>query len=178
MVSVADDRDPVAAFRAAAERYVAVVEAAEGRSPEQLATDFMRALPVLYEAGLRLPNPDRDPDTPELPDTARLTHDQWKAIFHRLQIRLGVDTYWTLIPFDDSSGYEHVELLGSLADDLADIYRDVKEGIDLLAAGESENDVVWEWRFGFWSHWGTHAVDALRVIHRHIAVNGDPGHDL
>ena len=137
----------------------------------------MRVLPELYEAGLRLPIPDLDPDAADLPDTARLTHEQWKEVFDQIQVALDVDYYWTITPFD-FSGAERVELVGIVADDLADIYRDMKEGLDLLAAGESENDVVWEWRYGFCSHWGKHAVDALRIIHAHVAANGDPGYDL
>jgi hypothetical protein len=26
-------------------------------------------------------------------------------------------------------------------------------------------DIIWEWRLGFSSHWGKHAIDALRTIH-------------
>ena len=176
MAFVADDRDPVAAFRSAAERYVLLVEAAGRSSARQLSADFVRVLPVLYEAGLRLPNVDLDPDDPELPDTARLTHEQWKEVFDRLA--LGFAHYWTMAPFDFSGDEWAVELDGDLVDDLADIYSDVKEGLDLLAAGEPLNEVVWQWRCGFWVHWGRHAVDALRIIHRHIAVDGDPGYDL
>ncbi len=25
--------------------------------------------------------------------------------------------------------------------------------------------VIWDWRFGFYSHWGDHATSALRTIH-------------
>jgi hypothetical protein len=27
------------------------------------------------------------------------------------------------------------------------------------------NDILWKWRLGFYSHWGKHAIDALRTIH-------------
>jgi hypothetical protein len=157
----------VATFHSAAERYVAMVEAAEGRSAEQLLADLVRVLPVLYEAALRLPSPDVE--SAELPEAA-LTHEQWKEVVDRLRVVLGdADRYWTIVPFGED-GRE--VLAGSLADDLADIYRDVKEGLDLAAAGESENEVVWEWRFGFWTHWGRHAVEALRVIHAQLAAGG------
>jgi Domain of unknown function (DUF5063) len=160
MLSMTQDRDPVAVFRSAAERYIAVIDAAEGQSEEQLSADLVCTLPVLYEAALGLPKPVVEMD--ELPE-ARLTHEQWGEIFGRLQRVFGADDlYWTVVPSGED---EREELAGSLADDLADIYRDVKEGLDLLAAGESMNEVVWHWRFNFWTHWGTHAVDALRVIH-------------
>ena len=123
-----------------------MVDAAEGRSAEQLLAELVRVLPVLYEAALRLPYPVVE--TAEPPET-RLTHDEWKKVFDRL---------WAVLAADD------------LADDLADIYRDVKEGLDLAAAGASDNEVLWQWQFNFWAHWGQHAVDALRIIHARLAA--------
>ena len=49
---------------------------------------------------------------------------------------------------------------GWLTDDLFDIWSDLKDGLLLLDAGAKETDVVWEWRFLFWAHWGGHAVGA------------------
>ena len=166
---VAGEQNPVATFRSAAERYVTLVEGSEGRSAEDFFADLVRVLPVLYVAALRLPSPLVE--TAELPET-RLTHEQWGAVFGQLQTVLGAaDLYWTVAPFGED---EREELAGSLADDLADIYRDVKEGLELAAAGVSEHEVLWQWRFNFWVHWGEHAVDALRIIHAHLAAAGPP----
>ena len=99
-----------------------------------------------------------------------MTARQWKDVFDRLQEALpGDDYYWTVEP---SIEKEPVELVGSLADDLADIYADVKPGLDLVAAGGSTSSAAREWRFSFWSHWGTHAVEALRVVHGRLAAGG------
>lgn len=131
-------------FRSAAERYVAVIEAAEARSRENLFADLARVLPVLYEAGPRLPKPDVE--TSELPET-RVTQEQRREVVGRLGRVFGAaDFYYTVVPFGDDKGDE---LGGSLTDDLTDIYCDVKEGLELAAAGESENEVLWQWRFTF-----------------------------
>ena len=61
-------------------------------------------------------------------------------------------------------------LTGSLADDLTGVYLDLKSGLDQLRSGVPNRDVIWEWRFTFWSHWGEHAVNALRIIHARLAV--------
>lgn len=61
-------------------------------------------------------------------------------------------------------GAEEVSL-GSLADDLADIWRDLRAGLDALEGGSQWQDVAWEWRFGLQTHWGRHAVEALRALH-------------
>ena len=70
------------------------------------------------------------------------------------------DLYWQV--FDPTKDSEAI--YGSLADDIADIYRDLKEGLDDIHLARAE-DIIWEWRLGFSSHWGKHAIDALRTIH-------------
>ena len=169
---VAEAGNPVAAFRAVAERYVSAVETAGGGSSNDLFAKLLRVLPGLYEAALRLPSPDME--SAELPE-AGMTHEQWKEVFDRLQVVIGADDlYWTVVPFGKE---ERDELAGSLADDLADIYRDVKEGLELAASGASDDEVLWAWRFNFWAHWGQHAVEALRIIHEHLAEAGGPSYD-
>ncbi|MCW2753202.1 MAG: hypothetical protein JWQ32_613 [Marmoricola sp.] len=54
---------------------------------------------------------------------------------------------------------------GSLADDLADVWRDLREGLDALTMNARWDDVAWEWRFGLDVHGGKHAVEAVRAIH-------------
>jgi Domain of unknown function (DUF5063) len=165
--------NPVAAFRAAAERYAAVIETAEGRPPEQLLARLIGVLPVLYEAALRLP--DVRLETIKLPNRARLSQEPWEVVYERLRAVLGSsDHFWKVEAF---GGNESEHPGGSLADDLADIYGEVKEGLNHLAAGESEIEVVWQWRDTFWGHWGQHAVGALLVIHAQLAAGLGPGSD-
>ena len=54
--------------------------------------------------------------------------------------------------------------IGSLVDDIADIYRDVVGGLVEYEDGRRAR-AVWEWRFNFDHHWGEHAVNAIRVLH-------------
>lgn len=54
---------------------------------------------------------------------------------------------------------------GSMSDDLLDVYRDVRRGLTLWVASHT-TEAIWEWRFSFDAHWGDHAVDALRALHR------------
>jgi hypothetical protein len=50
------------------------------------------------------------------------------------------------------------------------IYHDLKEGFRLMEAGRPEAEAVFEWRLLFWSHWGYHLAEALRVIHYYVAL--------
>jgi len=52
-----------------------------------------------------------------------------------------------------------------VADDLADIWRDLRTGLNAMATESRWEDVGWEWRFGLQTHWGKHAVDALAALH-------------
>lgn len=68
--------------------------------------------------------------------------------------------YWEV--FDP---YEKDEpVCGDLVDDLSDIARDLKIGIAEYEAGRVGNAVN-EWKWGLYNHWGSHVVDALRVLH-------------
>ena len=73
-------------------------------------------------------------------------------------------------PYDEAN---HEPVRMSLADDLADIYRDVKNGLlaEQAVAAARPNDVLWTWRFDFESHWATHAADALRALQAALLVH-------
>ena len=56
-----------------------------------------------------------------------------------------------------------------LFDDLMELHADLREGFRLLEAGRPEAEAVFHWRLTFWSHWGSHLVEALRVVHAYVA---------
>ncbi len=65
------------------------------------------------------------------------------------------------------------ELYGSLSGDLADLYFEIKRGLDLIQFGEENLPLALSlWRDGFFLHWGKHLIDAeqhlydLRVHHQ------------
>ena len=79
----------------------------------------------------------------------------------------------------DKDGYEigdeliDNELYGSLSDDLADLYFEIKRGLDLIYQGQENLAAALSlWRDGFFLHWGRHLIDAekhlydLRVHHQ------------
>lgn len=78
------------------------------------------------------------------------------------------DLYWEV--YDPAKPEGDDKLQVSLADDLSDIYFDLQEGLELWRRG-TEGDLrnaVFGWRLGWETHWGAHAVDALRAIHWHL----------
>lgn len=96
-----------------------------------------------------------------------LLHDDWSMTFQRFAT-LPVGYYGNVcnpleVPADETA-------LGDLADDLADIWRDLKEG--LLLFDESDRDAAgFNWQESFNTHWGTHAANALAVVHVWLTQN-------
>lgn len=73
-----------------------------------------------------------------------------------------VDFYFvTLAPFDA----ERMDDIGtaSLDDDVLDIYRDVRDGLHHVDRGRF-GTAEFTWKTLFDSHWGGHAVNALRAL--------------
>ena len=80
---------------------------------------------------------------------------------------LPLTTYWDV--FNPLTATEPV--MNSLADDLADIYRDVKAALSLYEARHF-TDAAWDWRFNFQIHWGQHLVGAQRALHEYFSEEG------
>jgi hypothetical protein len=86
--------------------------------------------------------------------------DERFEIYSRLHDRLGTnDSYW--MEFDVA--LDGQAMTGSLADDLTDIYCDLKSGLNILE--EEPGLAVDNWRSSFKIHWGQHLVDASRHLY-------------
>jgi hypothetical protein len=95
-------------------------------------------------------------------------------LFSQLRAKLGErDSYW--LEYDDPAetpeDAEH--RTGSLADDLTDIYFELKRGLNMLDADSAGPDrVAHLWELGFRRHWGQHLVDAERHLYA-LRVNDE-----
>ncbi len=117
----------------------------------------MRRLTALYGAALELPRVEPgDFETPETPAAP----EAWPGFGPR-------DLYFEVFdPYVDEPA-----VVGSLSDDCLDVYREVRGGLTLLEQGRVEA-AVWTWRFGFQIHWGAHAINAMRALHRVLTEGG------
>ena len=87
------------------------------------------------------------------------------ALFSRLRSWLGErDVYWLEYDHPDDLGSDDEHRTGSLADDLTDIYFELKRGLNLLDSVGPE-EVAHLWEVGFKHHWGQHLVDAERHLY-------------
>ena len=145
-------------------------------SPDDYTTGVQLRLAQLYAAGLTLPwrsTPRTDENDnlgnrvalaeskPTLSDLDRLSHEEWRRVYEDIGSRLaGPDMYMEMF---DPFGWDEEPVVGSLADDLADIYQEIRAGLLQWRRGAQE-DAAWTWRFGFETHWAQHATGAMRAL--------------
>lgn len=65
--------------------------------------------------------------------------------------------------FDPYDFVNESSVVGSLADDISDIYAEIAGALKCWDAGNRDG-ALWTWRFGFQSHWGKHLTSALRAL--------------
>jgi hypothetical protein len=112
-------------------------------------------LPRLHVAVSALGAPDRRPAHSLMPDL-----DARFEIFAQLRSLLGSkDGYW--MEFDVAQDGQF--MTGSLADDLTDIYCELKHGLGVV--DEEPGRAFDSWRSGYRVHWGRHLVDAERHLY-------------
>ena len=149
----------VGRFRSGAERYCALVER-DSLEIRELLASLLR----LVDLGLRLP--DVEPESefePSDPDSLQADAD---AVARNLRRIIGdIDFYWVV--FDPRSLFSDPSM-GSLVDDLVDIYLELRRGLHLADTGH-QVDATWTWRFSMRVHWGIHATGAIRTLFRVVA---------
>ncbi|MEM8709259.1 MAG: DUF5063 domain-containing protein [Actinomycetota bacterium] len=148
--------DPVAErFAHLAERFVAHVDDSPLTGPAWLEATAT-ALTRLVAAAVDLP--DLEP-TPESHDHIQKPPSRRARIAAALD---GDDLYWTVL--DQGTFADEAALgAGNLVDDVVEVCDDLEKALHLWRAGD-RIDAIWEWRFGYRTHWGPHAHAALVVM--------------
>jgi hypothetical protein len=134
--------------------------AEDAHSPMTVAVALAR-LTELYLCALQLRDAFADEEATGIP------HSEWRNVFDRFAT-LPLNHYSTC--FDPLVIPAEEPVVGSIPDDFADIWRDVKGGLALYEAGYVEA-AAWEWRFHFLHHWGQHSVRAIHALHSYLADN-------
>jgi hypothetical protein len=124
------------------------------------AREALVGLVRLYGAALALPREWSDGLDARVP--AAVDDDEVKAVASAASSRLPLDMYGEV--FDPLPVPAEEPVVGSLVDDLSDIYRDVATGLWLYNGGHRE-EALWQWAFTFRIHWGEHATGAIRALH-------------
>ncbi|MBX7221231.1 MAG: DUF5063 domain-containing protein [Blastocatellia bacterium] len=153
----------VQAFAEIAEKYCTWVEGPRGDADAEMRK-VRKLLAELHAMVLRVKVTDRGEITAE----NMVPHEVWGDVFQAFRERLPANDYWEVSnPLTHDP--DQYLVCNSLADDLADIYRDLKNGLALFQEGHL-SEAAWEWRFSFEIHWGAHLMSAQRAIHSYLGV--------
>ncbi len=129
-------------------------------SEENELKKAIQLLANLYVSILKLPNNGCGEEI----NTTNVTEKEWETIFKR----------FSSFPFQYYSVFFSPEntkekgVMGDLADDFSDIYRDIKNGLWLYDNGH-QTEAIWDWKNNFKTHWGRHVVSALHALHCYAA---------
>jgi hypothetical protein len=153
-------KEQVTEFAKAAENFCIWTEGmptdalGEARSARKLLIELLRC-------AIELPNGEPGRDAPEISD------EEYQKIYNRfesLPFKFYSECFNPLtIPAEEP-------VTADLADDLADVWRDLKRGLLLYQAGHWDA-AVWEWHLHFDSHWGHHATGALYALQTWLSAN-------
>ncbi|MCP5305583.1 MAG: DUF5063 domain-containing protein [Chromatiaceae bacterium] len=142
---------------AIARRYCALIESIEEDARDVALGQLNALLPQLHAAMAAV-----GPWQEENPEDAGVDLDQRFELFSRLRRLLGdLDGYW--MEYDVTP--DRQEMSGSLADDLTDIYCELKNGLTRLERNHDARRTLGRWRSGFCKDWGQHVVDAERHLY-------------
>lgn len=148
-------------FLAVAHKYCIFIEEIHKYTLEEIRDYLHKALPLLYVRGTVLPFVETD----EIEMNEKyVTEEQWQLTFNELREKFGTnDEYW----FVENDNPHNDLIKGSLSDNLADIYQDMKDFVILYQKPMRDAKIaaVWEIRQLFRSHWGFRIVNAVKVLH-------------
>ena len=171
--------DSVEQFAAEALRFEQWAHSNEPNAALAARTALLR-ISSLYTAALQLPSPytyagdgQPCPDVGLVDECAKLSafqaipFDMYGEVFNPLLVP-PVDMYGEvfnplLVPPDEP-------VIGSIDEDITDIYRDVVAGLRAYQTGNRAG-AIWEWGFHFHHHWGKHATGAIKAIHAWLVDN-------
>lgn len=143
----------VLAFVDQARQFCEFIEKACGYSLSMRLSGARQRLLDLYRTGSALPHVEPIEGIDAGPNPGKPTN--WVG-FDKFEF------YWEV--FDPY--VNEAPVVGELSDDLLDVYFDVRRGLELWDKDVPRAAPIWEWRFHFDVHWGDHAIDALRALHR------------
>ena len=160
------------AFVGVAAEYCAFIESFENGRPEELYTTLEMMLSKIHVGILPVVAVVADEENLEL-EKLGMTHGEWGVIAKLIQAITAEESDGLSQWHDDlrgtsKSGDDYCMIrAGMLWDDLADIYRDLHDGLVLWRMGttESQIEASWKWRFGYESHWGYHLARAMQSVH-------------
>lgn len=159
-------------FATVASEYCTFIEAVDRFRRKDFVTRLQKLFPLLYLKAALLPDPDGEmsDDVPE----KFVNEGDYDYILHKLEAKFGqFDAYYEV--FDPSIQFNEAAVEASIAENIADIYQDLKDFILAYRIGTLDvmNSAIWECRNNFEQFWGQRLVNGLRAVHNLVYANID-----
>lgn len=102
-----------------------------------------------------------------------VSEEDWDFIHESVKKKLGYHDEYREV-FDPLTHEQLEQSTASIADNLADLYQDLKNFVSLYNIGTEEimNDALWECQLNFEEFWGQKLLNALKAIHN-VLFSGD-----
>ena len=150
-------------FVAVAREVCSFLEQAEGFAKPVFMDKTRKILPLLYYKAVMLPSTEAFfEDGPE----RFVTEQEWQIIHDTILNKLGKHNDYPEV-IDPVIRDTEDKVGGSIAENLADIYQDLKDFVMVYRMGTVElmNDALWECMQHFDQEWGQKLLNSLRALH-------------
>lgn len=153
----------VVEFVTVALQFCTYLENTDNRTSKEYTDTLTKLLPLLYLKATLLPEIEI---LEEIYPEVTVTEDDYNYIISKLHTSYKEnDTY--LEVFLDDMKYSDTPISASIAEDIADIYQDIKNCISIYEQGIEENmgEAIYTCFENFKLYWGQKLVNVLRALH-------------
>lgn len=151
-----------------ANEYCHFIEKAHHYETKDVLEYLQKIFPLLYLKGCLLPQV-----VAQVPEANErfVTEESWEIIFNELRNKFKPqDEFWTV---DHADFQDNEPIKESLAENLTDMYQDLKDFVLLYSKGteSAKENAVQDCKLFFETHWGYRLVQSQKYIHN--MINGD-----
>lgn len=158
-------------FVTVGKEYCNIVESHTSYDVPSFLGTVQKVFPLLYLKATLLPILDED--TVEEPEKF-VTEFDYNYLLNNITAKLGrFDGYQEV--FDPGMQFSESPLEASIAENICDIYQDIKDFIlnYRLGSPNSMADALWECRNSFEKYWGQKLVNCMRALHHLVYTTND-----
>lgn len=150
-------------FLTVAHEFCVFTEKTETFSQDDVLNYYQKILPLMYVKGSLLPAVANHDD---IIAERFVTEEQWENVFQILHEKFAEGDSYPSIHKNDYN--EWVPVTASIADNLSDVYQDMKDFVMLYQKGtqHAKENALNECRKLFSRRWGIRAIKAQMAIHR------------
>lgn len=150
-------------FVTVASEYCIFIENTNRFSKKDFLNKARKILSLLYLKSSLIPKPE---STFYDENEKFVSEEDWDFIQSSVQKKMGYHDEFRDI-YDPLTHEQLEQSVANISDNLADIYQDLKNFVNLYNIGTEElmNDALWECQFNFEKFWGQKLLAALKAIH-------------